>query len=307
MITNEIRTELDKFYTKPEIAKFCFEKLIGVLNFISIDDMFFIEPSAGSGRLLDSITSKHKIGFDLVPERNDIIQADYLKIKINKYVPNDKICVSHSNVPFGKKSELAIKFINKLLKDCQFVGAIVPVEFNKFSVQSKINKSGKLIHSELLPSNSFTFGDKDKCVNCCFQIWTTKKTVYKNLKILSKPETTSSDFEMFQYNATDAAAKYFTYNWNFAVLRQGYDSNDFTKKYYSFDELKQVKNYIGKQWMFLKTTNEDVLKTLHKIDFQKLSEKNTSRAKGFGKADVIEEYNKLTTKPKKSISKFLKG
>lgn len=308
MITNEMRNSFDKFYTKPEIAKHCFNRLMSVLNFVSLDSMFFVEPSAGSGRLLDVISSKNKIGFDLFPERDDIIQADFLQTKLKNIIPDNLVGVAFSNVPFGKKSELAIKFVNKLLRECSYVSSILPVEFNKYSVQNKINKNAKLIYSETLPQNSFTFGEKDKDVNCCFQIWTTKKTKYKNLRIVDTPKTSTDDFEMYQYNCTETAKKYFTYSWNFAVLRQGYNSEEFSKKYYSLEELKAVKNYSKKQWIFFNTTSKEILEKLLKIDFKKLSEKNTTSAKGFGKADVIEEYNKISPrKTKKSITKFMKG
>lgn len=302
MITNELRNSFDKFYTKTKISNECFSTLLNVLNFISLDDMFFIEPSAGNGKMLDSITSNNKLGFDILPEREDIIEADFLKTKIKKLVPINKIPIAFCNPPFGKKSKLAISFVNKLLQECQYVCAILPVEFNKYSVQKQINKSAKLIYSKILPSDSFTFGDADKNVNCCFQIWTTKKTIYENLRIITKPLTEISDFQMFQYNCTEPAKKYFDYKWNFAVLRQGYNSLAFTKKYFTLEELKQDPNYLKKQWIFFNTNSEKVLKKLLKIDFQKLSEKNTSSAKGFGKADVIEEYTKTKSNNKKNNS-----
>lgn len=312
MVTNEIRTTLDKFYTKQTVADSCFEKLTSVLKSCGIDlsACFFIEPSAGNGRLLDAISTSNKIGFDLLPEREDIIECDYLKLDIKEFIPKNKhlVNVAYCNPPFGKKSNLAILFLNKLLKECDYIAAILPVEFNKYSVQSKINSSAKLIYSLLLPPDSFTFGDSDKTVNCSFQIWTRKKTTCRNLRLATRPATEISDFEMYQYNCTPTAEKFFEYEWDFAVRRQGYDSQEFENKYYSYDELKLVENYLSKQWIFFKSNSEECLKNLLTLDFKKLSEKNTSSAKGFGKADVVEEYTSIFSKTrKKNIRKFMKG
>ena len=47
-----------------------------------------------------------------------------------------------------------------------------------------------------------------------------------------------------------------------------------------------------KQWMFFKAKNDKVRERLKNIDFNNIAEKNTS-VKGFGKADIIEEYNRI--------------
>lgn len=48
----------------------------------------------------------------------------------------------------------------------------------------------------------------------------------------------------------------------------------------------------SKQWMFFKTDSPMARERLLKLDFDKLSELNTS-VKGFGKADVVAEYERL--------------
>ena len=46
------------------------------------------------------------------------------------------------------------------------------------------------------------------------------------------------------------------------------------------------------QWIFFKAHSQEALKRLCQIDYDKLSKKNTS-IPGFGKADVIVEYESL--------------
>ena len=82
------------------------------------------------------------------------------------------------------------------------------------------------------------------------------------------------------------AEKYFDYDWDFCVLRQGY--GDFNEKFTKDDTVNLSRK---KQWIFFKANSEDVLSNLSSMDFNKLSELNTS-TKGFGKYDVIKQYKK---------------
>jgi hypothetical protein len=159
---------------------------------------------------------------------------------------------------------------------------ILPVQFKKWNTQNKIDKNAKLIYECVLPPNSFTLDDKDYSVRCVFQVWTINNNTYKDLRITDKPPTTHPDFKLWQYNCTTNALKYFQKDWDIAILRQGY--GDFNKIYYPSDELSTKK-----QWMFVKAKNDEVLDKIKNMDFQKLSESNTT-TRGFGKADFIQYY-----------------
>jgi hypothetical protein len=65
---------------------------------------------------------------------------------------------------------------------------------------------------------------KDCKIRCCFQVWILDcfSTKFDNLKISVKPEITHPDFEMYQFNRTEKSKKFFDYEWDFAVSRQGY-------------------------------------------------------------------------------------
>lgn len=90
---------------------------------------------------------------------------------------------------------------------------------------------------------------------------------------------------MWQYNRTKESEKYFDYNWDFAVLRQGY--GDYNRLYTDKSTMDRKKQYI-----FFKTKDDITLSKLKSIDFNKLSLKNTTTP-GFGKADVVEEYKNI--------------
>ena len=186
-----------------------------------------------------------------------------------------------------KKSSLAIEFINKSFEYSDIVCFVLPIQFRKWSAQSKIRNDAILICDETIGDNAFNFDGKPYNVRCCFQIWVKgdKFKNFENIRISEKPKTNHDEFKMYQYNRTEEAKKFFDYEWDFAVPRQGY--NDYTFKAYSKEECD-----LKKQWIFFKASNEEVLRKLLNIDYKKLSLKNTG-IPGFGKADVIKEYEKV--------------
>jgi len=221
------RKALDKFYTKPHIASLVWEDFKSIL--INVPNEFtVVEPSAGDGKLLD-VVDFDKIGFDLVPESENIIQNDFITGDITPYI--SKEVVFFGNPPFGKKGKLAIDFVNKAFTYGKYVGFIVPIQFKKYSVQNRIIKDAKLIFERDLPIDSFTLGSKDYKVRCVFQVWTTNESDV-NLRE-PKPVTVHPDFKMYQYNCTVEAEKYFDYDWDFCVLRQGY--GDFNTLFFKSD------------------------------------------------------------------------
>jgi len=87
---------------------------------------------------------------------------------------------------------------------------------------------------------------------------------------------------------TEEAAKFFdksAYSWDFAVPRQGF-------KDYGMRETDPAALDRRVQWIFFKAKNRKVLSRLKKMDFEALSRKN-STIPGFGKADVVAEYERL--------------
>lgn len=282
-----------QFYTEPSIADYCMDILSNYLKVLKYSDFKFLEPSAGTANFVDSIEKKYPnyeiVSIDIDPKDTRVRKMDYLKSTLRKlhFKKKDKIVVI-GNPPFGKKSTLAIQFFNKSCEYADIIAFILPLQFEKWSVQSKLNSDMKLIFSERLEPKSFIFKEKEVSIRCCFQIWVKKDLSEKDLRIRKAPTTRHKDFEMYQYNYTKEARKFFDkekYGWNFAVPRQGY--YDYNQKIYNQEDLSYKI-----QWIFFKAKDEKVLDNLKQIDFGKLSLKNTTTP-GFGKADVIEEYRKM--------------
>lgn len=281
--------QLDKFYTKPEIAKLCYRKLSRLMTELGLQNEQFIEPSAGSGVFLD-VVQRPCIGFDIHPEDERVQLQNFLDDGLP--LPADKNLVFIGNPPFGKKGALAVKFLNKALSLGVAVGFIVPIQFRKWSIQSQIADDAKLLSDLTLPENSFTFMGKDYDLRCCFQVWAVQSLLnplnllnHRDFRQRSSPPIQHPDFLMYQYNRTKEAEKFFRYDWDFAILRQGY--GDYTKLWLKGNKLRH-----SKQWIFFKAKDERILQRLKSINFDELSKKNTSTP-GFGKADVVAAYGKL--------------
>ncbi len=283
---NTIRTikELDQFYTKPMVAKECYSRVKTVLKKYINKNTLWIEPSAGEGSFFNILVGE-KIGFDIHPKADGVAKLDFLKDDININALDIERSIVVGNPPFGRRAKKAIDFFNKSATISHFICFIVPNQFCKYSVQSRLHKNFKLIYEYILDDNSFTAGGKDYKARCVFQIWTRLDTKYNDLRIKTKPQTKHKDFEIFQYNNTKEALKYFDkekYGWDFAVPRQGF--YDYSKRVTNTSELNTKI-----QWAFFKSNSKKVLKRLRNIDFEKLAKKNTVIL-GFGKHDVVKEY-----------------
>lgn len=274
--------DLDQYYTIPETSKECsdiFKRYLKYLNY-NLNEITYIEPSAGTGSFLPHFPKNQMIAYDLDPKHPLVKKQDFLKLELRKEEGKEYVVIG--NPPFGKKATLSIEFFNKCCEFSDTIGFIIPIQFRKWSVQSKLNEKFRLILDFSLKEESFIFENKLASVRCCFQIWSTKAL---DFRLKKSPATYHNDFKMWQYNNTKSALKFFDEEFDFAVPRQGY-------KDYSIRETNKDNCDKKTQWILFKASNKKVLDNLLNIDFNLLSKKNTSTP-GFGKADVVEYYNEL--------------
>lgn len=188
----------DQFYTKPNVAEYCFEKFQMVADNIGVnlDRYTFVEPSAGCGCFYQILPKNRRIGIDIEPKKfsgvdnKGIIKADYLK-----WYPKNKKkkYIVIGNPPFGLRGKLALNFINKSYLYADMVAFILPQLFNSDGkgVAGKRVVGYKLVHNEPLPPDSFMYPDgTDIEINTVFQVWTKINTD----KIRVKPSKTCNDF-----------------------------------------------------------------------------------------------------------------
>ena len=169
--------ELDKFYTNPETVAYCL-KLLDIEKYNNI-----IEPSAGSGNFL-KLLPERAIGYDIAPENEKIIQADFLQLDLN--FQGSTLVIG--NPPFGVQNKLAIDFFNKSAQFATTIAFILPKSFRKTSIQNRLNLNFKLICDIDLPENSFLLLGKKYNLPTCFQIWDKQNSPRKPIK----PKLTSN-------------------------------------------------------------------------------------------------------------------
>ncbi len=161
-----LKSDLDKFYTKPNIAN----DLINKINLSKYN--LVVDPCCGDGAFYSQI-SIPKIGIDILPTIDDInvIKHDFLTwdySSINE--DSDKVIVI-SNPPFGKQGSLAMKFIKRSCLFADTIAFILPLSFVKDSIKNRIPISYHLIYEEILLEDSYLLDSKDYSVKCVFQIW----------------------------------------------------------------------------------------------------------------------------------------
>lgn len=259
-MTNNSRI-LDQFYTKPKIARYCFDKAIEIIEEKGIAFTTYLEPSAGTGSFY-TILPSNKLGIDLDPKINEVIKADFL---IYSDLTQDYFTIG--NPPFGKNSSLAIKFFNKCATVSIGIGFIVPKTFKKNSVKLKLDPYFHLVFEEDLPFNSFEFKGEDKDVPCVFQVWIKKDEKRDNIDKLF-----TDDF-VFVKNREVA---------DFAFQRVGVNAG----KVKSIDDKISASSHY-----FIKSEKENVKRILEEINWNEVKH-NTAGNPSISKQELIYLYNK---------------
>ena len=159
----------DKYYTPNNVVR----KVIQVLekDVMPIEKFSrIIEPSAGAGAFLKHLPKK-TIGYDIEPQSEGIIKADYLKQNI-PYMKNSLVI---SNPPFGNSGNMHTEFIKKSMEHSDYVAFVLPGDMYKKDKFEDI----ELFKSYMLPEVKYS-GVKLKC---CFNIYRKRKKKLKEKRI----------------------------------------------------------------------------------------------------------------------------
>jgi len=187
---------LDQFFTKGDVAARCLETLdrhmIGATG-----DWLWIEPSAGGGVFFD-LMQFPKIGLDIMSQRADITQTDFLS-----WHPchlNRKIAVV-GNPPFGKNASLARRFFDHAAEFADIIAFILPRTFEKPAFLNRLNRHMHLVLAHVLDEYSFEFDGAPYSVPTVFQIWERRET----LRPVSQSIRTHRDFDFVDQPMADFA------------------------------------------------------------------------------------------------------
>ena len=165
--------DLDRFFTRPEIAAQCSESLFNSMREDNANLRFytFVDPGAGTGVFYDLLPFDRRIGIDVLPTRGDIQEQDFLSWTPP---PDGKPYAVLGNPPFGYRAWLSLAFVNHSATFADYIGVIVPMAFQsdgKGSPKLRV-KGAELILSEPLPVNSFVDANGQSVkLNALWQIW----------------------------------------------------------------------------------------------------------------------------------------
>ena len=280
-----VQNPLGQFYTKPEIATACWQHFMEILSTLNRNpnDLFFVEPAAGTGAFYELLPSQRRLGIDLVPKCDDVKSQDFFTVTDFPSVPKDTAIIG--NPPFGKRGKLAIAFFNHAADLADIVAFIVPVNFRKFTTHKQLEPSMRLISKLTLPRDAFYLHTgKSYSVNTEFQIWTRLETsTHQDMRQYKPLPIRHQDFQMWQYNNTREALKVFENPFDFAVPCQGWQD-------YSRRETDAKRCERNKQWILLKAKSPTVLARLMKIDYKCLAQQCGTAVPGFRKGDLVQVY-----------------
>ena len=187
------KINLDKYYTPDDIVDLCLKAVKEVMLKDGVVPHRVIEPSAGNGAFSKKI--KNCMAYDIEPEDESIIQADFLSLDL-RYEPNTLVI---GNPPFGEKFNLGIKFFKKSIEIADYVAFILPI--------GQLNNNRVLYEFDLV--KSIDLGKRkysDREIHCCFNIYKRPKNNILNKKPTSKLECVeivrndSKKFNTFDYD-----------------------------------------------------------------------------------------------------------
>lgn len=200
----------NEFFTKKEVAKYCYDCFVKLLEIHKIDlaQYTFIEPSCGDLSFYELMPKGQRIGIDLEYKNDEILCENFLGFAPNVGESNSESSESKKyivlgNPPFGLRGNLALRFINHSSdfgngSYADFVAFILPPLFDsdgKGSPKKRV-KDFTLVHSEKLPLDSFVYPNgKSVEVATLFQIWAHKRLIEnKTLNIAPSAPKTCKDY-----------------------------------------------------------------------------------------------------------------
>lgn len=220
----------DKYYTSPELAKYCVEKTKEMIGEDNITE--YIEPSAGSGVFLDYL-DKPYLAYDIEPEDGRIVKADWLSVDLDYKKGR---CVI-GNPPFGNRNTLSVQFYKKSIELCDYIAFILPIsQFNNNQQMYEFD----LIYSEDLGKREYS----DRVVHCCFNIY--KRPKYQ---LNCKPDYKLNDIDITEVRLNNKIVDKYDFKiiaWGAGVGRLLSDEEHYAKEFYLTVKREGLKDKVCK-------------------------------------------------------------
>jgi hypothetical protein len=190
--------ELDKFYTPKATAEKCIALMLKAIEH-KLQVTEYLEPSAGCGNFSNLIQGC--IAYDIEPQAEGILQADFLKLDL-LYKEGR---VVFGNPPFGDRNNLARSFYKKSAKICDAIAFILPI--------SQLNNFDSLYEFDLIKSVDLGVLEYSGMkVHCCFNIYLRPVG-----GLNKKPNHKTKDIIIYR----DDQPNYENVKFDFAIVRRG--------------------------------------------------------------------------------------
>lgn len=180
----------DKYYTLPNLANYCWDKVLEVIGEENISEV--IEPSVGNGAFLNYPTQMVHFAYDIEPECTSdittIFKADYLTADI-KYLYGRLVI---GNPPYGEHMNMAQKFFKKSVQIADYIAFILPIsQFNNTCSMYEFD----LVYSEDLGVRRYS----DRDLHCCFNIYKRPDSGELN----KKPSLKLNDISIYRQDSSN--------------------------------------------------------------------------------------------------------
>lgn len=271
------RQELDKFYTKDDVALSCIKTILPLIDRSDI----VVEPGAGGGSFNRQIKHNNLQAYDLEPESEGIVKFNWFEMT-REVIGNGSLLVI-GNPPFGVRSDLAKGFIRKSISlGAETIAFILPKTFSK-ALNQQANlfpKEFRLVIENELDDNSFTLEGETFHIPCGWYVWTKNNDFMEGINLRKKLLAENKDFKFVSRGSTDAD---FTINGNNGKIKS----------------LNEVTNPKAEHYIRVNNRKE-VLKVKNKLLDNKYDFKSSVNGgvAWIGKQEIIAAYENQISKDK---------
>jgi len=256
-----ISRKLDQFYTNNDVARDMFVKTKSFVIESGIVFDKWLEPSAGSGAFYSLLPEDNRVGIDIEPKFEGVIESDFFDFDLG-----ETTYFTVGNPPFGKNSSLAVRFFNRCAKHSVGIAFIVPKTFKKDSVKNKLDMNFHLVYEEDVSQDAFNRDGEIVHVPCVFQIWLRTGELREKSQ---KYET--GDFSFVNKNDDD---------FDFYFQRVGVNAGRIKPKKSGASDSSHIR---------VKVNKKGVLETLTLVDWDDIKH-NTAGNPSISKNEMIKAY-----------------
>lgn len=261
----------ESYFTPIEVAKLCLSVVDESFPVETFDHI--IEPCVGDGAFFNLLPMKTRLGIDLEPQVEGVVQCDFLQ-----WMPKGDLgrVLTIGNPPFGQRAALAVRFLECACRISDVVAFILPQSFNKYTFQNRVDLRFHLCRSINLNAK-FRIGDDLHEVKTVFQVWQKRPDTRQRVK----PVGNHPDFSMKHAHLSRVSQPQLDRlkaDHDFAIAQVG---SNFRPR--ETADLSQ-----GSYW-FIKAHVPGVREVFEQLDFQFLDAMNVAH-KSLGKPDIVAAY-----------------